>query len=406
MGPIPLERGAKSRAPDTGRGEVGDTRKSAKNECRGMSYDEGQSRFATHSPDGKPIERGPQQCEAAEYDLAPRPEGRQLLEIETAVDAMRTAYFGTGGIYASRINAVEGLESGLQPVDAGTDLLMDLVIAAIGAASGGIVGFIGSRLVSVAGMVSTPSPATAIGVTQEAPPAGLAIGFKLAELAKASVTGAAASGAKNAATAALSTPGDKPSIHAFINAQVDLLEANSRDKNAEFESAQLRAELSQRPNGHLIAKKMLQELQALAPVAKMHQTIASVSEWSKAYRGQTSGRVNLEVTSDPVGRLTLGSTKIVGAKPDILKVLKDRGASVRDLMNESSQFDLSVTIDGGAASFQVPRGSRGAAVVVADHISPSWLRNFGREHLGMGPNGDPSLIASILVERDLAPQRL
>jgi len=150
----------------------------------------------------------------------------------------------------------------------------------------------------------------------------------------------------------------------------------------------------------------LQELHALAPVAKMHQTIATVSEWSKAYRGQSSGRVNLEVASDPAGRLTLGSTKIVGAKQEILDVLRKRGASVRDLMSESSQFELSVSIDGGAASFQVPRGSRGAAVVAADHISPSWLRNFGREHLGMGPNGDPSLIASIVVERNLAPQGL
>lgn len=89
MGPIPLERGAKGRGPDTGRGEVRDTSKSARSECRGLSFAEGDARFATHSPDGKPIERGPQQCEAAEYDLAPRPEGRQLLEIETAVDAIR-----------------------------------------------------------------------------------------------------------------------------------------------------------------------------------------------------------------------------------------------------------------------------------------------------------------------------
>ncbi len=169
--------------------------------------------------------------EAAEYDLAARPEGHDVTRIQHAVQAIRTAYFGTGGVYASRVSAVLGLKGGLEEIPQDSNVLLDLIVSAIGLASGGLSGFLMTRLLTAMGAVLDRGahPHNAIGPAPPRPELASRIVTSLARLAVTKVEGKSKDAVMTKVRNELATTDKGPSVAAFINGQVDCLETDSNE---------------------------------------------------------------------------------------------------------------------------------------------------------------------------------
>jgi hypothetical protein len=151
-------------------------------------------------------------------------------EIDLTLNGVMDAIVGDSGIFGARKSAVRDLEGALEPASDDSNLLIELIAGALGIATGGIVGLVTSRLLTAFGAIATAAPHNAIGPAPKADIGSRIIVTTVASSLQGMLKGEAKGAATTAVGTALQTPGEKPSVLAFVNGQIDALEAISRER--------------------------------------------------------------------------------------------------------------------------------------------------------------------------------
>ncbi len=327
-------------------------------------------------------------------------------EIDLTINLVMNAIVGDSGIFGVRKSAVGGLINGLEPVSDDSNLLIELIAGALGIATGGIVGLVTSRLLTAFGALATVAPHNAIGPAPKAD-----VGSRNVTTVASSLQGILKGEAKSAATSAvgtmLQTPGEKPSVLAFVNGQIDALEALSRERQASLpaELAPLSTALHATPGGLEMARALLRTLMAAAADAKMIQTVTTLAQWSSQAHHSRCARLDI-ARAPSTGTFRLVGAALDGCNPAVLGVLGQRGATVKDVLHPQHGFWGLVGVD-GQWSFTINKANKNyKAELQLTHIDRPYLANHGKDFYGMGFGADPQLVADIAVHRDLLGAKL